>query len=83
MNVVEVARRSQRTGRLLVLVLLYFGASILVVCVLVALSILPTSILRPNNKLQQLVLECLWIAVPGVIFWLVGWIMARSANNKD
>ncbi len=84
MNVPEVARRMQRMGRDFVLVfLLYLGGSILLVCLLVALTILPTSILRFNGKLEQLVLDCLWLGASGPIFWLVGWILARSANNKD
>jgi hypothetical protein len=84
MNVPDVAKRIQRWGLGVVFVsLLFLGASVLLVCVLVALTILPTSILRLNGKLQQLVLDCLWLGVSGPIIWLVGWILARFANNKD
>ncbi|MGD0941196.1 MAG: hypothetical protein ABR905_15940 [Terracidiphilus sp.] len=83
MKVVELARRLQRAGRMMVLAsLLYLGASVLLVCVLVALNILPASILRSNGKILQLVMECFWIGVPGSILWLVSWILAR-ATNKD
>ena len=83
-NVPDVAKRIQRWGLGVVFVsLLFLGASVLLVCVLVALTILPTSILRLNGKFQQLVLDCLWLGVSGPIIWLVGWILARSAKNKD
>jgi hypothetical protein len=83
MNVPEVARRIQRTGLLMVIVsLLFLGASLLLVCMLVALTILPTSILRPNGKILELSLHCLWLAVPGAILWLVGGVLECFAKLR-
>ncbi|MGO9775422.1 MAG: hypothetical protein ACLPM3_02415 [Terracidiphilus sp.] len=84
MNVLEWSRRFQRMGLGFVLIsLLYFSASVLLVYLLVASTLLPSSMLRPNGKILDLAVRCLWIAVPGAILWLTGWTLKSIAKNKD
>jgi Na+-driven multidrug efflux pump len=81
MNVLEVSRRIKRSGKYLVLAsVLLLGTSLLLICLFVVLTILPTSILLQKDKFLELVLNCLWIALPGVTLWLVGWVMECFAK---
>ena len=81
-NVPVMARMIQRAGLYIVILsLMYLGTSVLLVCALGVMGLLPASNLQSSGKILQLVLNCLWLAVPGVIIWLVGRNMARSANK--
>lgn len=83
MNLPDMARRMRQMGWIFVLIsLIYFVASALVVCMFVALAILPASILRDDGKIQKLAQECLMIAVPGAAFWLVGTVLKVTSGKK-
>jgi hypothetical protein len=77
MNVIEGTKRMQRAGRWMVIIAL--GLCVLMLCWTAISFLLPSYV--HGYGVSDLILLLFFVAVPGAVLWLAGWILEGFAKE--